>query len=133
MEKLKASQKNNKHTYYEDKSDIRIAPEENERIMKNKYVDGYNTVTDLYPDYDRYSEDRQKALMNMVYNLGNAGFTKYTHLRDAILHNDWKRAAGEAWRCGIGFDRNAKTMNRLYPGLDVDEMRLRHCKNDKKK
>jgi len=133
IKKLKQEVPGKLHTYYEDKSDIRIAPEENERIMKSKYVDGYNYVTSNYTGFPNYSADRQKALMNMVYGLGIPRFSKYKNMRDAILRNDWKSAADESWRCGVGLKRNQKTVNRMYPGLDTKEMSNEHCNNGKKK
>ena len=133
IKKLQSSEHGKLHTYYEDKSNIRIAPQENDRIMKEKYVDGYNYVNGKYPDFPVYIEDRQKALMDMVYGLGTPRFSKYTDMRDAILQNDWKRAANEAWRCGVGLDRNKQTVDRMYPGLYTKEMSDEHCKGKKKK
>ncbi|MBQ8482521.1 MAG: hypothetical protein IJ532_08325 [Alphaproteobacteria bacterium] len=133
IQKLKQEAPGKIHTYYEDKSDIRIAPSENERIMKNKYVDGYNYVTSKYTSFPNYSENRQKALMDMAYGLGVPRFSKYTNMQDAILHNDWQKAANEAWRCGVDLERNQKTVNQMYSGLDIDKMKKEHCQNGKKK
>ena len=133
IEKLKQLPSGKLHTYYEDKSNIRIAPQENERIMKNKYVDGYNHVTSIYNDFADYNASRQKALMDMIYNLGQPKFDVYQNLKNAILKKDWKRAANEAWRCGVGFGRNKKIVDWIYPGLDVNKMAEEHCKNENKK
>ena len=54
--------------------------------------------------------------MDMIYNLGQTKFDKYLNMHDAILRNDQMSAANEAWRCGIGFHRNKKTIDSMYPG-----------------
>ena len=101
--------------------------------MKNKYVDGYNHVTSIYNDFADYNASRQKALMDMIYNLGQPKFDVYQNLKNAFLQKDWKRAANEAWRCGVGFGRNKKIVDWIYPGLDVNKMAEEHCKNENKK
>ena len=43
-------------------------------------------------------------------------------MKRAILSNDWKIAARESWRNGIEYDRNIKTIFRLYPFFNVKEL-----------
>ncbi|MBO4294179.1 MAG: hypothetical protein J5896_01890 [Alphaproteobacteria bacterium] len=126
---LKSAYKNNgKHTIYEDKSNIRIAPEENERIMKNKYEDAYHYVISQYPDFQKYDQEQQRALMDMAYALGIPRFSKYQKMREAILNNDWEKAAEESWRYGSDVDRNIKTAVGLYPMIDQAELKKRYEK-----
>ncbi|MBQ8869823.1 MAG: hypothetical protein IJ019_00420 [Alphaproteobacteria bacterium] len=131
MEKLKESYLHNgKPSFYENKSNIRIAQEENDRIMKMLYTQGYNHMLSKYPDYHSYTQGRQKYLMDMIYNLGQPKFDKYVNMRDAILQNNWKQAANEAWRCGVDFGRNKRTLDNMYPGLNVYEISKEHCNYD---
>ena len=126
---LKTAYKNNgKPIIYEDKSNIRIAPEENERIMKHKYEDAYHYVVSQYPDFPKYDQGQQRALMDMAYALGTPRFSKYKKMREAILNNDWEKAAKESWRHGSGIDRNRKTAVGLYPMIDQEELKKRHGK-----
>lgn len=129
MSKLKKAHIPNKpHTFYEDKSNIRIAPEENDRIMKEKYKDAYAYVTSQYPDFKNYNKGQQKALMDMGYALGIPRFSKYKKMREAILNDDWEKAAEESWRYGSGIDRNVKAAVGLYPLIDKDKLKKRYRK-----
>ncbi len=107
-------------SYYEDKSNIRIAPEENDRIMREKYKDAYNVVIKQYPNFREYTEGQQKALMDMSYALGQSKFSKYKNMRAAIHNNNWEQAAKESWRNGSGIERNIDTMKNFYPKINTD-------------
>lgn len=99
-----------------------IAPEENMRIMKEKYKSAFEYLNKNFPEFLKYNNDRQKALSDMCYNLGISKFSKYKNMKRAILSNDWKIAARESWRNGIEYDRNIKTIFRLYPFFNVKEL-----------
>lgn len=49
------------------------------------------------------------ALLDMIYNLGLHGMTKYIHFRESLLHRQWKQAAGQCHRQGPSEDRNLFT------------------------
>lgn len=40
-----------------------------------------------------FSENRQNALIDLVFNLGKAGFKKFRHTIAAIQSGDWEKAA----------------------------------------
>lgn len=48
--------------------------------------------------FDSWSPARQHAIMNMIFNLGEAGFRGFTHMIEAIKRGDWDDAAIEALR-----------------------------------
>lgn len=50
----------------------------------------------LFPHLDRYTEDRQLALISMTYNLGMGGVGGFTKMRRAIEADDWVAAGDEA-------------------------------------
>jgi GH24 family phage-related lysozyme (muramidase) len=52
----------------------------------------------------------QLALVDMAYNLGVAGLTKFERLHDAVQSRDWITAANECSRRGIQAPRNEATI-----------------------
>lgn len=57
----------------------------------NDYYDifGWNPICPI-------NEVRERALVNMIYNLGADGVRKFVKMRRAIAAGDWDRAANEA-------------------------------------
>lgn len=104
---------NAKASYYQDKTNIGITPEENERIMQQKFQDAYHTIKDMYPQYDTFSDNQKKALYDMHYNLGTPKFKKYIKMQDAINNQDWDKAAQESIRKGVNAYRNNWTAQNL--------------------
>lgn len=51
----------------------------------------------------------QLALVDMGYNLGVAGLSRYVQLSAAVRARDWQTAAAECYRRGIGDKRNNAT------------------------
>ena len=48
------------------------------------------------PSFDELSETRQRALVNMTFNLGLPGLLKFTDMLAALAAHDYERAAAEA-------------------------------------
>lgn len=66
-----------KAEYYADKSNIIIEDKEKDRIMKSKGKDTFDYLNKNFPQFLNYTTDRQKALIDMCYNLGRVRFSKY--------------------------------------------------------
>lgn len=54
-------------------------------------------------------EPIQLGLLDLAFNLGVGGLSKYEKLRQAIQARDWTLAAQESHRVGIGDQRNQET------------------------
>lgn len=46
--------------------------------------------------FDGFSEDRQRALVNMCFQMGTDGLRKFEKMIDAIMRGDWATAKAEA-------------------------------------
>lgn len=46
--------------------------------------------------FDAFTEARQRALVNMCFQLGTAGLAKFRKMVDAIMRDDWATARVEA-------------------------------------
>jgi lysozyme len=54
-----------------------------------------DAVRELYPNFEELSDARQRALIDMCFNLGRGGLAGFKKMRAAILAGDFKRAASE--------------------------------------
>lgn len=55
-----------------------------------------NEAKRIFPHFESYSEYRQFAIINMLYNLGATRFRKFTKMISAIQRFEWKEAAYQA-------------------------------------
>jgi len=46
--------------------------------------------------FDSFSEPRQRALVNMAFQMGTDGLNKFRQMVSAIMRSDWQRAKVEA-------------------------------------
>jgi len=46
--------------------------------------------------FDSFTEARQRALVNMCFQMGTQGLTKFRRMIDAIMRDDWATAQAEA-------------------------------------
>ena len=60
----------------------------------------------LYVGFDTFSERRRNALIDFVFNVGVGTAIKFTKMRNAIIKQDWNKAADEmvnsAWYTQVG-------------------------------
>lgn len=63
-------------------------------------------MTVLFPAYFTYSMNRQIALLDMGFNLGETRFRKFRMMISAVLAGDWAKASEEAlhseWAVQVG-------------------------------
>jgi GH24 family phage-related lysozyme (muramidase) len=50
----------------------------------------------IFPQFEAFTENRQYALINMLFNLGASRFKNFHKMIEAIHANDWVRAGREA-------------------------------------
>jgi GH24 family phage-related lysozyme (muramidase) len=74
--------------------------------LKNEFLPALRR---MFPDFDSFPESAQKALVDMVYNLGAGGLAKFKNLRAACEAGDWARAATECSRSTSRPERNEWT------------------------
>lgn len=69
----------------------------NEAFMMFEYdVNGAEgSVRAIFPNFDSFSEARQNALIDMMFNLGSTRFRRFINMIEAILAGNWQRAADE--------------------------------------
>lgn len=58
---------------------------------------------------DTLPDGVQCAIVDMAYNLGAGGLSRYVNLRAAVRARDWATAAAECYRRGISDKRNEAT------------------------
>lgn len=67
-------------------------------------------------EWESIQENRQLALVNMIFNLGDTGFGKFRKLIEAVRHQNWPGAALEAenspWFHQVG-DRGRRIVKML--------------------
>ena len=76
---------------------------------------------DIFPDYDTYTENRQLALINMIFNMGkgdeNHGFMSFRNTIRSIREGDWKAAQenirASKWARQVGAKRSQRVLKLL--------------------
>ncbi len=64
--------------------------------LESDLQDAIMTVTRIFPTWEKWSETRQHALINMAFNLGESALKSFRRMVQAIRKNDWELAADEA-------------------------------------
>lgn len=62
-----------------------------------------------FAGFDEYPASAQRALVDMIYNLGPRGLSRFENLRAACEAGDWARAAEECGRSSSRAERNEWT------------------------
>jgi GH24 family phage-related lysozyme (muramidase) len=83
--------------------------------LLDKRIEGFEAgLRADFPDYDSCPVDAKLGLMDMVFNLGNAGLvSKFPTFTRAARKMDWATCAQECRRKGISDQRNSET-KRLF-------------------
>jgi lysozyme len=73
-----------------------LLPEHCERLLDADIATAYTACKKLYPKFDTFSDNRQDALIDMMFNMGAATLRKFVHANFYINHDeDWEAAAME--------------------------------------
>jgi lysozyme len=76
-------------------------------------------VMNIFPDLQGFTQNRQIALIDMMFNLGAHRFRKFKKMITAIKVGDWERASIEAiesrWYVQVG-GRAETIVNQLIGG-----------------
>jgi len=77
-------------------TDVGLTHDESLSILRSR-VSGLNSrLKDAFPWYDDLSEPRQRALVNMAFNLGVNGLMGFRDMIEALEDEDYESAAAEA-------------------------------------
>ena len=73
-----------------------ISKEESFFLFKNDLNRVEAEALSVFPQFPNFSNSRQRALINMLFNLGLSRFLGFKRMIAAIHNNDWGKAADEA-------------------------------------
>lgn len=73
-----------------------LSDDEVDYLLTNDIQSAMEIAYKVFPDFEHYEENRQLALINMIFNLGETGFRKFIKLIDAVKNKNWPLAAYEA-------------------------------------
>jgi lysozyme len=77
----------------------------------------------IFTNFDDLDDVRQEVLVNMAYNLGGTGLSRFVRMRTAIEQGDFNGAAAEMtesrWFQQVG-DRAVRLRERMLHGHSVD-------------
>lgn len=86
--------------------DVGISKQEATYLLLQDIEQASKDVKSLFPDFDRFTINRQNALINMVFNLGINRFKLFKNTIKAIKRDDWTSAAKHAkqsrWHNQVG-------------------------------
>jgi lysozyme len=73
-----------------------ISEETAYQMLGEDVADALGDCLKVFPDYYTWSESRQRAIGNMMFQLGKTRFLKFKKMVDAIQKGDWLKASEEA-------------------------------------
>lgn len=98
---------------------VGLTMEEARFILKNRLLAVHDALVDRLPVFKTLDENRQRALVNMAYNLGVDGLLKFKNMIAALERADWVTAADEAknsrWSTQVG-DRARRLIEVIRGG-----------------
>lgn len=105
--------------YGRNLDDVGITQEEAEFLLLMDVRQATDDAHDIFPKMLDYTENRQIALIDMVFNLGKTRLMKFRNMIDAVKSGDWEKAAIEAtdsrWYKQVGA-RAVELVNLLREG-----------------
>jgi len=76
--------------------DTGITREEAEILLNGDLARSSHDAMAIFPQFFTYSNNRQNAIIDMLFNLGKSRFFKFRKMIKAIKNNDWQEAAIQA-------------------------------------
>jgi lysozyme len=105
--------------YGRNLDDVGITEVEAEFLLKVDALRATDSAGDIFPSILSYTENRQIAIINMIFNLGKTRFKGFRKMIDAVNRGDWESAADEAmdsrWYGQVGV-RAHELVNLLREG-----------------
>lgn len=107
--------------YGRNLDDVGISNREATILLYNDIIEATESVRVVFSgfEFDEFSENRQAALIDMMFNLGRSRFMKFKKMITAIRCKDWNEAADQAkdsrWFYQVG-ERGVKIVRLLMEG-----------------
>lgn len=73
-------------------TDNGLSPDEIRYLFHNDFLTHLEIAERFFPDFSRYSTNRQLAILNLTFNLGEVRFAGFTETIAAIRAQDWQLA-----------------------------------------
>jgi len=91
---IHAAPRGHRETFYASLTSIRLPEADIDAIAQSRLAtDFLPGLQRLYPHFDDIPASAQSALTDMIYNLGEKGLSKFTHLAAAVRQRDWRLAS----------------------------------------
>jgi GH24 family phage-related lysozyme (muramidase) len=95
--------------------DQTLSEEQIQKLFKMDVEQAVKSAKDIVPNYDDLSDVRKRVVVDMIFNLGPAGFKAFKKMIAALKEKDFNKAASEMkdsqWYTQVG-DR-AKTLVKM--------------------
>lgn len=75
--------------------DVGLRTDEIDYLLANDVTVAEGTARKLFPSFDRLSDARKAALLNMSFNLGESRLGAFKRFREAVEAQAWTQAAAE--------------------------------------
>ena len=113
---------NYRASYYRQFTSLVISDDTSQKLVEDHVDDDLGHLRNIFPNFDSFPEPAQRALLDMIYNLGPTRLRRYPSMIAAINRGDWERAAEESNRRGISDARNQQTADRFREagGISTD-------------
>jgi len=83
-----------------------FSEDEVELMLQNDIKYAINILQTIFVNYSNFSENRQNALIDLMFNIGSKKFLLFRKMITAIKKDDWEEAAIEAknsnWHTQVG-------------------------------
>lgn len=100
--------------------DVGISPDESAYLFANDVARAENDVRMFFLGFDAMTDARQRALVNMMFNLGVTRFSEFKKMIHAVNACDWNEAANQAldskWSRQVG-ERSVRIASLLRQGV----------------
>lgn len=73
-----------------------FSEDEVELMLQNDIAQSIKDIKSIFLGFDGFLENRQNALINMMFNLGKTRFLGFKKMIEAIKNGDWQEAAMQA-------------------------------------
>lgn len=91
-------------------SDVGITFEEADYLLTNDIANAMHALDTVIPTWKLFSENRQRALVNMMFNLGMHKFLEFKNMISYLKAGDFEKAAASAldseWSKQVGSRAN---------------------------
>ena len=100
-------------------------------LLSNDIEECIEGVEQLFACFDRLGDSRQCVLVDMRFNLGQAGLEGFRMFRDAVENGDFDRAADEMldsnWARQVGLQTSTERVSAVRTCADKNSLMPFHC------